>query len=192
MKNQKGFTLIELLVVVAIIGILSGIAFVSISRARQSAYDAQIRSELSQIRSNAEQFYYGSGDGSYHGYHDSSGWRRIQGEIPGCSIAILEQDSNMRSVSADYDDGDDFESYQLYIDGATDANPDGDQYAQSYAAWAPLCGEVYEDHGDDEEHTVFYCVDSDGSAGEYYLDPDNGISNDEANCQDVFGEDFEL
>ncbi len=116
MRKNGGFTLIELLVVVAIIGILAGIAFVSISEARLSAYDTQIRSELSQIRSNAEQYYYR--DGTYEGYDDDgadSGWDRVKGQIPGCSADQLP-------------DGAD-EEYQIAVD------------SQAYAAWAPLCSE---------------------------------------------------
>lgn len=48
--KQKGFTLIELLVVIAIIGLLSSLAVVSLNSARSKAYDAQIKSDLSQIR----------------------------------------------------------------------------------------------------------------------------------------------
>lgn len=52
--NRKGFTLIELLVVIAIIGLLSSLAVVSLSSARNKAYDAQIKSDLSQFRTYAE------------------------------------------------------------------------------------------------------------------------------------------
>lgn len=48
--NRKGFTLIELLIVIAIIGILSSLAIVSLSSARDKAKDAQIKSDLSQFR----------------------------------------------------------------------------------------------------------------------------------------------
>ncbi len=165
MNKQKGFTLIELLVVVAIIGILSGIAFVSISGARESAYDTQIRSELSQIRSNAEQYYYGDGDGSYNDYEDSQGWQNIASEIPACSAA--KQDSENLGES-----GTDADTYQLTVEGSSTA--------QSYAAWAPLCGEEYDDGT--EVHTVYYCADSDGSAGEYYEVVDTSATS----CGDVF------
>ncbi|MEK7653084.1 MAG: prepilin-type N-terminal cleavage/methylation domain-containing protein [Patescibacteria group bacterium] len=51
--NRKGFTLIELLVVIAIIGLLSSLAVVSLSSARNKAYDAGIKSDLSQFRTYA-------------------------------------------------------------------------------------------------------------------------------------------
>lgn len=51
--NRKGFTLIELLVVIAIIGLLSSLAVVSLNSARKKAYNAQIKSDLSQVRNYA-------------------------------------------------------------------------------------------------------------------------------------------
>lgn len=50
--KQKGFTLIELLVVIAIIGLLSSLAMVSLSSARNKAYDAQIKSDHAQMRTS--------------------------------------------------------------------------------------------------------------------------------------------
>ena len=51
--NSKGFTLIELLIVIAIIGILAGTVFVSLSDETTSASDAVIKLGLSSIRSAA-------------------------------------------------------------------------------------------------------------------------------------------
>ena len=172
-KSQKGFTLIELLVVVAIIGILSGIAFVSISGARESAYDTQIQSELSQIRSNAEQHYYDQG-GTYgpdvdgaQSYYDSDGWVRIATEIPPCSIALLDVDNAYGDDSGAHEDLTQESVYQISVGN------------QAYAAWAPLCAAT-----EDEDNPVYYCIDSDGNAGEYEGHPG---ADEETDCDSVFG-----
>lgn len=49
MKNKKGFTIIELVVVIVILGILSTIAMVSISRIRNSANEKEISTLRSSI-----------------------------------------------------------------------------------------------------------------------------------------------
>ncbi|MFA5047488.1 MAG: type II secretion system protein [Patescibacteria group bacterium] len=54
LRNKKGFTLIELLVVITIIGLLSSLAVVSLSSARNKANDAKIKSDLTQLRSTIE------------------------------------------------------------------------------------------------------------------------------------------
>ena len=68
--NNKGFTLIELLVVIAIIGILSTLAVVSLNGARDKASDAKIKSDLSQIATQAESNY--AENSSYAGDWSSS------------------------------------------------------------------------------------------------------------------------
>ncbi|MFA5029196.1 MAG: prepilin-type N-terminal cleavage/methylation domain-containing protein [Patescibacteria group bacterium] len=64
--KQKGFTLIELLVVIAIIGLLSSLAIISLNSARNKAYDAQVKSDLVQVRNSAEIYY--DTNGSYTGF----------------------------------------------------------------------------------------------------------------------------
>lgn len=52
--NKKGFTLVELLVVISIIGLLSTLAVVSLSAARNRARDAKRLADMSSIRSALE------------------------------------------------------------------------------------------------------------------------------------------
>jgi len=54
-RNMKrGFTLIELLVVIAIIGILSSVVLASLNTARSKGADAAVKSNLANIRAQAE------------------------------------------------------------------------------------------------------------------------------------------
>ena len=63
MRKNKGFTLIELLVVIAIIGILASVVLASLSSARNKGKDAAVRSQLANMRAQAEIYY--SKDESY-------------------------------------------------------------------------------------------------------------------------------
>ncbi|KKR65039.1 MAG: Fimbrial protein pilin [Candidatus Curtissbacteria bacterium GW2011_GWA1_40_47] len=56
-KNSGGFTLIELLVVIAIIGILASVVLASLNTARTKGADAAIKSNLVNIRAQAELVY---------------------------------------------------------------------------------------------------------------------------------------
>jgi len=57
-KNSAGFTLIELLVVIAIIGILSSVVLASLNTARGKGANAAIKSNLGNMRAQAELVYY--------------------------------------------------------------------------------------------------------------------------------------
>ena len=61
---NRGFTLIELLVVIAIIGILSSVVLASLNTARTKGADAAVKSNLNNMRSQAELFY-GNNTDSY-------------------------------------------------------------------------------------------------------------------------------
>ncbi len=54
---KKGFTLIELLVVIAIIGILSSVVLASLNTARGKGADAAVKSNLNNMRAQAEIVY---------------------------------------------------------------------------------------------------------------------------------------
>ncbi len=63
-RMQSGFTLIELLIVVAIIGILSAVVLTNLGPARDKAKDGKIKSELSNMRAQAE-LYAGANSDTY-------------------------------------------------------------------------------------------------------------------------------
>ena len=54
---KRGFTLIELLVVIAIIGILASVVLASLNSARDKGSDAAIKSNLNNMRAQAELSY---------------------------------------------------------------------------------------------------------------------------------------
>lgn len=57
MRLNRGFTLIELLVVISIIGILSSVVLASLNTARGKGADAAAKSNLNNIRAQAELVY---------------------------------------------------------------------------------------------------------------------------------------
>ncbi len=56
-KFNRGFTLIELLVVIAIIGILSSVVLASLNTARGKGANAAVKSNLNNVRAQAELWY---------------------------------------------------------------------------------------------------------------------------------------
>jgi type II secretion system protein G len=58
--KAKGFTLIELLIVVVIIGILASIAIPKFVNTKQKAYVAQMKSDLKNLATAEEAFFYDS------------------------------------------------------------------------------------------------------------------------------------
>ncbi len=100
LKKRKGFTLIELLVVLAIIGLLSTLAVVSLNNARQKSRDAKRVSDIKQTQTALELYF--SDKGSYpkgttavvlggtgaktlssdNAWSDSSGGTEYMGKVP--------------------------------------------------------------------------------------------------------------
>ena len=57
MQSKKGFTLIELLIVIAIIGILSSIAVVSVGNVRRLARDSKRLADMRQLQTGLEMYF---------------------------------------------------------------------------------------------------------------------------------------
>ena len=58
--KTRGFTLIELLIVVVIIGLLASIAIPKFANTKQKAYIAQMKSDLKNLATAEEAFFYDS------------------------------------------------------------------------------------------------------------------------------------
>ena len=58
--KARGFTLIELLIVVVIVGLLAAIAIPKMANTKQKAYVAQMKSDLKNLATAEEGFFYDS------------------------------------------------------------------------------------------------------------------------------------
>lgn len=67
MIKTKGFTVLELLIVIAIIGILSASILTAMTSSRRKGADANIKKQLSSVRSAAPLFAADSPTGSFEG-----------------------------------------------------------------------------------------------------------------------------
>ena len=97
--NNKGFTLIELLVVIAIIGILSAVVLASLNTARSKGNDANIKSNLVAIRTQAA-IYYDTNNGYSTGA--SSVVAATAGTVGACNTTAnsLVNDTNVAGALA--------------------------------------------------------------------------------------------
>lgn len=84
--SSRGFTLIELLVVIAIIGILSSVVLASLGLARYKASDAEVKSNLSDARAQAELFYSSNGNSYTAGGNDVC----VSGALAGTEKGIYD------------------------------------------------------------------------------------------------------
>ncbi len=85
--RKYGFTLVELLVVIAVIGLLSGIAVVSLNTSRAKARDAKRKADLKQI-DTAIQLYVSANP--LVGFPGGASWcARVNGAYPEFHDAIV-------------------------------------------------------------------------------------------------------
>lgn len=138
--NRKGFTLIELLIVIAIIGILSSLAIVSLSSARNKAKDAQIKSDLSQFRTFMTVTY---PDGEFDD---------AVADANGETVDVVADE--MAQVSPPLDHPDTSMDYVVIIGDGSGAAAPYNVANRHWAAYAELLDPAGE----------YFCVDSSGTA----------------------------
>lgn len=137
MKRNKGFTLIELLVVIAIIGILSSVVLASLNSARAKGSDAAVKSNLSNIRAQAEILY------DTYGCYSNSGT---------CQATMLSSCTGANTIFANANVTQQINAAQTAGGGTAVCNTaiNGVAWAASTALKTPGAG--------------FWCVDSAGAS----------------------------
>ncbi len=148
-SRVSGFTLIELLVVIAIIGILSSVVLTTLNTGRGKAYNARIKSQLSQARVAAEVFFQDNANAAGIGSYNTTG-NPIIGT--GCNTGMFGPSgasSGMQKFA-------NYVNYPGLVSGdiVCDAAQDGSTYAMSVKLpqSEPSGGTTY----------TYWCVDSKG------------------------------
>ncbi|OGL85497.1 hypothetical protein A3J03_05485 [Candidatus Uhrbacteria bacterium RIFCSPLOWO2_02_FULL_46_25] len=170
--HHRGFTLIELLIVIAIIGILSTLAVVSLGNARARARDAKRIADLKQIQTALNLFYDQTGK-----YPQSPGHATWSGHWAYFS-KCLEQGTNcgfdisnyvpvMKNVPQDplRKTADPFANDKTYFPGFPTGCLDGQNYRLAVnletdhpALSDDLDGSFYSNNDGCEDSTRGYCV----------------------------------
>ena len=103
MDNKRGFTLIELLIVVVIIGILAAIAIPRFGETRERAFRSAMTSDLRNIQTLQEQFYFDLDDEGNSNYTYAGGIGDLNfTPSDGVTLDIPSADENGYTVDASH------------------------------------------------------------------------------------------